>query len=199
METWPKLKTKRLTLRQLTLDDIDDLVRLAGSREVASTTTQIPHPYTAEDAQKWIADQQKDLENGKAVVFAITPTPHNYVIGSIGLTITPEHNHAELGYWVGKPYWGKGYATEAARKVVEYGFEELKLNRIHAHHFERNQASGRVMKRAGLTREGLFRKHIKKWDNYENIVSYGICRSDYNCPITRAKAARSLIFTLRPI
>lgn len=194
METRPILKTKRLILRRFTLDDVADVVRLAGDADVASTTLTIPHPYAAEDAINWINGHQRNFEEGKVVAFAVTRRPHDFVIGAIGLTINAEHNHAELGYWIGKPYWSKGYATEAARRMIPYGFETLGLNRIHAHHFERNPASGKVMKKAGLICEGTLREHIKKWDNYENIVCYGISRGQYLCPLTSAKAARRVIF-----
>ncbi len=67
------------------------------------------------------------------------------LIGAIGLTLSKKYDHAEMGYWIGVPFWGKGYCTEAAKIVLQYGFEELKLNRIFAHHMTNNPASGKVM------------------------------------------------------
>ncbi|MGO4371700.1 GNAT family N-acetyltransferase, partial [Paenibacillus sp. MCAF20] len=93
---------------------------------------------------------------------------------------TKHHNRAELAYWMGKPYWGLGYATEAARRVVQFGFEELALNRIHAAAMTRNPASYNVMIKAGMKYEGTFPQHIKKWEQYEDLVFYGLNRSDWS-------------------
>ena len=86
---------------------------------------------------------------------------------------------AELGYWIGKPYWGQGYCTEAARATLDFGFEQLGLNRIFAHHFARNPASGRVMQKIGMTREGRLRQHVKKWDAFEDLELYGILKDHW--------------------
>ena len=88
-------------------------------------------------------------------------------------------DRAELGYWIDRPYWNQGYCTEAGRAVLWYGFTELNLNRIHAYHLSRNPASGRVMQKLGMTREGLLRQHAKKWGKYEDIVEYGLVRQDW--------------------
>ena len=83
-------------------------------------------------------------------------------------------NNGELGYWIGKPYWGRGYCTEAAREMVRYGFEILGLHRIHSNHFGSSPASGRVMQKIGMIREGTRREHYKKWGEYEDRVEYGL-------------------------
>ncbi|MFB5188719.1 GNAT family N-acetyltransferase [Alicyclobacillus fastidiosus] len=79
----------------------------------------------------------------------------------------------------GKPFWGNGYATEAARRIVSYGFEELKLNRIWAAAFMRNPASSNVMKKVGMKQEGILKQHVVKWDHPEDLGYYGILRDDY--------------------
>ena len=94
--------------------------------------------------------------------------------------IEPEHARAELGYWIGKPYWRNGYATEAARAILQYGFGQLGLNRIHAGHFTRNPGSGRVMQKIGMTHEGHQPRHVKKWDRFEDLELYGILHSQYD-------------------
>ena len=91
----------------------------------------------------------------------------------------PEHDHAELGYWIGVPYWGAGYATEGARAVMQFGFETLSLNRIFASHFSRNPASGRVLQKIGMRYEGTLRRHLKKWDEYIDLECYGVLRSEF--------------------
>ena len=112
-------------------------------------------------------------------MFAITLRKEGLLVGCIGLTISREHVRAELGYWIGKPYWGNGYCTEAARAMVRFGFEELGLKRIHAIHFRRNPASGRVMSKIGMAREGCQRQHIKKWGTFEDLVMYAILKSEF--------------------
>ena len=142
-------------------------------------TLRIPHPYEDGMAEQWIAGLRESFERGTAVVFAITLRTENQLIGAIGLTCSPPHVRAELGYWIGKSYWSRGYCTEAARAVVAYGFDQLRLNRIDAHHFVRNPASGRVLRKIGMIREGRLRQHVKKWDRFEDLEVYAILESEY--------------------
>ncbi|MFB2772525.1 GNAT family N-acetyltransferase, partial [Pelatocladus sp. BLCC-F211] len=99
--------------------------------------------------------------------------------GAIGLGINQKHNHAELGYWIGKPFWGNGYCTEAAQEVLRYGFEKLGLHRICASHFAHNPTSGRVMQKIGMTYEGCRRQHTLKWGEYIDVMEYGILKSEW--------------------
>ena len=131
-------------------------------------------------AEKWIETHEPMFQQGKVVTFAITLAENDELIGAIGLDISKENNRAELGYWVGKPFWGKGYCTEAARRVIQYGLEELGLNRIFAHFMTKNPASGRVMEKAGMKYEGYLRQHVKKWDVYEDIKIYSILKSEFD-------------------
>jgi len=176
----PTLKTKRLILRPHTLDDAKELQRLIGDRAIADTTTNIPHPYEDGMAEEWISRRQESFERGTSVQFAITHREKGFLIGGIGLNnINKEHENAGLGYWIGKPYWNQGYCTEAARAVLKYGFEVMGLNRIHATHYTRNPASGRVMQKIGMKHEGTLRQHVKKWGKFEDCETYGILRIDY--------------------
>jgi RimJ/RimL family protein N-acetyltransferase len=101
------------------------------------------------------------------------------LIGVVGLQqIARDRLRAELGYWIGVPWWGKGYATEAARAVVRYGFDELGLHKIHAHYLTRNPASGKVLERVGMRREGMLREEVRKWGRFEDVILCGILRSD---------------------
>ena len=84
-----------------------------------------------------------------------------------------------MGYWVGVPFWGQGICTEAARALLGFGFGDLNLNKIHAHHFTRNPASGRVLQKLGMKYEGQLRQHVLKSDRFEDLFSYGILRSEF--------------------
>ena len=130
-------------------------------------------------AEEWIVGQKSAHEDGKATTFAIVVRDNGSLVGAIGLRIDRDVNKAELGYWVGKPFWNRGYATEAAIAVLAFGFDELQLNRIHAAHLDRNPSSGRVMEKSGMLLEGTARKDIMKCGKGEDLVSYGLCREDW--------------------
>jgi len=169
------LETARLRLRPYAEADVSELVPLIGTREVAATTLRIPHPYTEQDARAFIAGS---LDPGK-LWLAITLRSDGRQIGGIGLRVDEHHRHAELGYWLGVPYWGKGYATEAGREMVRYGFEDLKLHRIFASHFGHNPASGKILLKLGMKHEGCQREHLLKWDQFVDSVLYGMSQQEW--------------------
>lgn len=175
----PILLSNRLILRPFELADAKDVQRLAGDRAIADTTLLIPHPYEDGMAEQWISTHSAKFEAGESSIFAIVLRESNQLVGAIGLEIVPRFERAELGYWIGKPYWGNGYCTEAAREVADYGFSTLKLNRIYAFHFKRNPASGKVFRKLGMRYEGRAREHVKKWDAFEDLELYGILRVEW--------------------
>jgi ribosomal-protein-alanine N-acetyltransferase len=175
----PTLLTPRLLLRPLAITDAAAIVRLAGAREVAAYTLRIPHPYTDNHAERFITAAARHAESGQSVVFAIEVQETSHFIGAIGLEIQPTHRHAELGYWIGVPYWGNGYATEAAAAAVRFGFETLQLHRIYAMHFLENAASGRVLRNIGMRHEGRLRQHVLKWDKFHDSEFYGMLRDEF--------------------
>jgi [ribosomal protein S5]-alanine N-acetyltransferase len=179
MSDQPILHTERLILRPFTLADSPAVYQLVRAREIADTTLAIPHPYEQGMAEKWIGTHQEDFDKGKSVHFALTVRENGELVGATGMEIEPVHAYAEIGYWVGVPYWGRGYCTEAVAAVLEYAFQERGLNRIYAVHFKRNPASGRVMQKNGMLYEGCLRQHVRKWGAYEDLMQYGILQSDW--------------------
>lgn len=175
----PKLKTARLTLRAAQPEDGPEVQRLAGAREVAATTLNIPHPYPDGAAEAWIARQAQAWTDGLEAGFVILEQGSEALVGGIGLRIAPEHERAELGYWIAVPHWNRGYCTEAAEAVLRFGFEELGLHRIHASHFSTNPASGRVMVKLGMRHEGCRRAHVLKWGEFLDNEDYGILQSEW--------------------
>jgi len=139
----------------------------------------IPHPYEDGIAEQWISTHKERFERGELACFAIVIRQTGELVGAISLRMEQRNERAELGYWIGKPYWNQGYCTEAGKAVLRYGFEELGLNRIYASHLARNPASGRVMEKLGMTYEGCLRQHVKKWGVFEDLKRFGILRSDY--------------------
>jgi RimJ/RimL family protein N-acetyltransferase len=175
MSIHPTLETARLKLRPYTEADIPELLPLIGTREVAATTLRIAHPYTEQDARDFL-QLAKDPDK---LWLAITLRSDGGQIGGIGLRVEKQHQHAELGYWLGVPFWGHGYATEAASEIVRYGFETLALHRIFASHFKHNPASGRILTKIGMTHEGCQREHLRKWDQFVDSELYGILRREW--------------------
>lgn len=175
----PELRTRRLLLRGLELQDARRIQDLAGDRAIAENTLRIPYPYEDGMAEQAIRELQERYLQGREVTFAIVPRGRKRLIGMIGLVLTEKHARGELGYWIGKPYWNRGYATEAAEAVLRYGFETLRLNRIAASHFAGNAASGRVLEKLGMTYEGTRRQHVRKWRRFEDLVGYGMLRTDF--------------------
>ena len=171
----PTLETARLRIRPYRDADIPELLPLIGTREVAATTLRIAHPYTEQDARDFF-ELAKEPDK---LWLAITLRADGRQIGGIGLRLERQHQHAELGYWLGVAYWGQGYATEAAREMLRYGFEELGLHRIFATHFKRNAASGRILKKLGMQYEGCQRGHLLKWGEFVDSEMYGILRREW--------------------
>jgi RimJ/RimL family protein N-acetyltransferase len=174
----PTLTTERLVLRPLAPGDAPTVERLAGEKDVASTTRLIPHPYPPGMAEHWIGTLPELYQRAEMINWGIA-IDGGLLLGTIRLTLNPVDNHAEMGYWVGKPYWNNGYCTEAARAVVAYGFERLDLERIYANYMARNPASGRVLAKLGMIEEGHLRRHRRKFGRYEDLIVCGMLRSEW--------------------
>lgn len=178
----PVLDTKRLRLRAFNLSDAPDVQRLAGHKAVAATTALIPHPYPDGAAATWIDTHHAKWTAREELILAITLKTTGELLGSISLRFAVASEWAEFGYWMGLPHWNKGYTTEATRALLDYGFGSLGLNRIQAHHMAGNDASGRVMEKAGLSREGCSPQAIKKNGQFHDLIFYGILREDWAEP-----------------
>ena len=113
------------------------------------------------------------------MTFAIERRADGALVGAISLRVEHEHARAELGYWVGVPYWNHGYATEAARATVDWGFRHLPVQRVFAWHFTTNPASGRVLQKLGMRHEGRLRGHHVKWGESLDSDVYGVLRDEW--------------------
>ena len=172
----PDIETSRLKLRPYTDSDIPALVALLSAREIAATTLRIAHPYTEQHAREFLIHAL----NPDKLWLAITLRHDGQLCGGIGLMLKPEHQQAELGYWIGVPYRGHGYASEAARAMVRYGFDDLKLHRIAAMCMTRNPASARILLKLGMHYEGCLRQAQNKWGEYVDVACYGILRNEWD-------------------
>ena len=178
---FPELKTERLRLRQFHIDDAVRVHELASARELAASTF-LPYPYKEGMAEQWILSLIEDYKKERLVNFAIDVKDEDILIGSIGLDLDLPNERGQLGYWIGLPYWNKGYCTEAARAVVAYGFNVIRLHRIFAPHFKSNPASGRVLQKIGMQYEGCQRAHYKRFGQWEDVEMYGMLRGEFNTP-----------------
>lgn len=175
----PILETERLTLRLLEPGDATLIEQLAGAPEIARTTLHVPHPYPEGGGASFVAATREAAATGKSFTFAMLRKEDGQLLGVMGLGVSKAHQSAELGYWVGHPFWGQGYATEAARRVMAFGFEELGLNRVWAAFMMHNPASGKVMQKIGMQYEGTRRQDVLKWGQFYDLGLYGILRSEY--------------------
>ncbi len=178
----PELTADGLLLRPFRAEGDAEYVQNAlQAREIAINTRTIEHPYPDGAALKWISGLQPLWEKGASAVFAICEIDSPEIpVGAIGLHVDPGNASAELGYWIAVPHWGKGIASRAAVRIIQFGFEELGLNRIHAHHIGPNLASGRVLQNAGMTCEGTFRMNSRKWGVFYDTVHYAILSKEWN-------------------
>lgn len=180
MPDFPRLVTERLVLRAFVPDNGPAVERLAGAREVAEMTLTIPHPYPSGGGAAWIATHGDAWQRGEILSLAICErADEDAVVGAVGLVLAAAHRHAEIGYWIGRDWWGRGYATEAARAVVAYGFTELRLHRILGRHFTRNPASGRVLQKLGMRLEGTHRDAYLRFGRFEDAVVYGLLEGEW--------------------
>lgn len=144
--TLPELTTARLLLRPTRMADAKRIALLAGDYHVACMTARIPYPYGLSDAEDWLA-----ATNAEGGAFAIDLDGE--LIGCCGTAVEDEAT-AEIGYWIGRPWWGRGFATEAVEALVGYEFFVARRRKLVALRFADNPASGRVLEKNGFQETG---------------------------------------------
>ncbi len=148
-----RLETERLLLRPQETADIVLIVPLLNDYEVAKNLVFVPHPYTEDDAKDFVIKGEENRARGEAYPFAITLKADGALIGGSSLRLRDD-GAFELGYWLGRPYWGQGYASEAAKRMAGFAFRELKAPILRAGYFHDNPASGRILKKLGAIPAG---------------------------------------------
>lgn len=171
-ETIPVIETERLVLRPFTDQDAPQVHRLLGSPDIARTTLNLPYPYPDGAAGAWIATHAEQVEQGEGVNWAITHKEDDAIMGTISLGFAMKHARGSLGYWLGVPFWNHGYMSEAALAVTNYAIDNLSLHRVEAMCFPRNDASRRVMEKAGLSFEGVLTGYFRKAGIFEDVALY---------------------------
>jgi RimJ/RimL family protein N-acetyltransferase len=154
------LKLERCSIRSWSLDDVSSLVLYANNLNVwRNLRDRFPHPYTTHDAASWIALARVASPETHFAIDVVSEA-----VGGIGLDLNTDvyKRSAEIGYWLGEPYWGRGIATDAVRALTEWAFSNFDLCRLYANVFEGNRASARVLEKTGFTLEGILRKSVTK-------------------------------------
>jgi RimJ/RimL family protein N-acetyltransferase len=145
----PRLTTCNLVLRRPDENDMEAIIDAVGNWEVARRLARVPHPYGEADARFFL---EQIVPN--EWTWAITLAGSDRLVGAVGLTPDESGETAELGYWLAQSCWGGGIATAAARAVVSFGFDNLRLSMINAGYFAENPTSGRVLRKLGFVETG---------------------------------------------
>lgn len=176
----PVLETPRLRLRPIELSDTSAIQKAAGARQIADTMISLPHPYPAGEGERYVAKQQARQEVGRSVTFTIEQKAERGFCGLVEVRdIDREHSQGELSFWLAVEAWGRGYMSEVVESVVQYGFQDLRLNRLYAYHMSRNPASGHVLEKNGFKQEGLLRQRVQKWEQFEDVALWAILRQEW--------------------
>lgn len=166
------IKCDSCVLRRWKPSDLESLVKNANNYHIAINMRDIfPFPYTIEDGKTWINIAGNEEINCNFAIIV-----NNKAVGGIGLTLGEdiEKISAEVGYWLGETYWGKGITSSALNGIVDYGFNELGLERIFAKPLEHNLASRRVLEKNRFNLEGILNRSVIKSGKIYNQVLYAI-------------------------
>jgi [ribosomal protein S5]-alanine N-acetyltransferase len=168
------IKTAHFTLRPYRKSDLESMVKHINDKEIAGNTLTIPYPYTMKDAEDWYGRFRKMMRKKGRNRIASAIVINGEVVGTVGIT-THEHK-AEIGYWLGRAFWGQGIMTEVVKEITKYGFNELGLRRMYALVFPHNKASMRVLEKAGYKFEGILRKNVMRGDKLIDEYLYAKVR-----------------------
>ena len=174
------IETERLKLRRFTFDDTNSMFsNWASDIDVCKHMRWSPHKNkeeTKEVISKWLDSYCKET----FYHWAVTVKGKDEPIGAIGLFVVNEYDLCgDVGYCIGKKYWGQGIATEALKAVLGFAFETIGFNRIETYHSVNNPSSGRVMKKSGMTFEGLAKQKYKSISGFEDSNMYSIIKNDF--------------------
>jgi [ribosomal protein S5]-alanine N-acetyltransferase len=160
------IKTKKFTLRPFRMSDAQSVQKHVNEKAIIRNLSNLPYPYALKDAKEWLnrKGQQYRQKEPDEIVFAIEI--YSEAAGSIGIHKIVRGHKAEIGYWLGRKYWDGGIMTDAVKKVVEFGFKDLKLRRVSAIVYSFNKGSMRVLEKNGFKFEGVAKKDIKKNDKF---------------------------------
>ena len=180
MTYMPELATPRLRIRKLTMRDAQDIYRYSRDPEVARHVLWEAHRSIG-DSRAYLRYMLRRYRAHEPASWGIEYAATGRIIGTIGfMWIQQDNASAEVGYSLAHEYWNLGIMTEALGAVIQYGFDELHLNRIEAQHEITNPASGAVMRKCHMQKEGTLRSRLFNKGHYVDVDLYAILRKDYN-------------------
>lgn len=179
LENLPSLETDRLLLRKLTPSDAEAIYAYGSDPTVSEFVTWPTH-QSIEDTQQFLDIILSLYESNQAVFWGIELKEEKRLIGTINYVSWQQNHHVgEIGYVLAQPYWRKGYMTEAAKQVIQFGFERMKLERVQAKCDVQNSGSENVMQKAGMSFEGTLRKLLYIKGVQRDVKMYAITKSDF--------------------
>lgn len=175
----PRIETERLVLRKMTMADAADIYEYGKDPEVARHVLWDAYRNVGE-AKQYLRYIQRQYRMGDPSSWGIELKETGRLIGTIGfMWWNRNYRSAEVGYSLSRDCWNKGLMTEALRAVIRFGFEEMNLNRIEAQHETGNPASGRVMEKVGMQKEGVLRSRLFNKGRYVDVALYAILRREF--------------------
>jgi RimJ/RimL family protein N-acetyltransferase len=188
----PTLYSDRLALRPLCRADAYAIAEQAGDRRVARYLADVPSPFPVAMAMSWVTARLDRWTRGGGPTYAITERELGpNLIGTISMRSVPRDRRAELGYWLGHASWGRGLASEAVQRILQWAFVESNLHRVYAQVIASNRRSHRVLEKAGMTLEGTRRGHLRKGRRFVDVDQYGVLREEWSLRRSAAAAAPS--------
>ena len=176
----PEINTPRLRLRRLTMRDAMDIYRYSRDVEVARHVLWEAHRSIG-DSRSYLRYMLRRYRNHEPASWGIEWKDTGEIIGTIGfMWIQSDNASAEVGYSLSRSCWNRGIMTEALGAVIRHGFRSMNLNRIEAQHETTNPASGAVMRKCGMKKEGTLRQRLYNKGRYVDVDLYAILRSDYH-------------------
>ena len=173
------LETERLLLRRFVFSDADKVTHLCNNYQIYINTLSLPYPYTKDCALTWIKSHSDNFENEKLYEFAVCDKITGELYGSIALSNHKNYRNGELAYMIGQDYWNMGYGTEAAEAMIKWAFDHKAYHKVYARYFVSNPASGRIMEKVGMKKEGLLIDHVMKEGQFMDLLYFGIINPKY--------------------
>ncbi len=176
---YPRLETERLVLRAPGQADLPAMPALFSDPDIHAYTRSIPYPYTHDDSVAALQRFEKLRSAGEAITLFIDLKETNQLVGSVGFLNIKPREEAEFGYIIGRQWWGRGYATEACRALLAWGFGTLGFNEVCAHAMTRNPASSRVLEKLGMRSLGVIPAKCEKDGEYHDAEGFVLTKAEW--------------------
>ena len=184
------IRTPRLRLELPRRGHLAEAISLLGDPRVSRWLLHVPYPYGPADGRRFLARAAAHRRAGSDLALWVIEERSNRLVGGVGLHhFEPRHRRAELGYWIGRPFWGQGFATEAVGRLVDAAFETLRLERLDASTFNGNRRSGHVLTKLRFHREGSRPHSFLVQGQWRADVMYGRLRTGRDATGKRPRTA----------